>query len=63
MMCSRWVRELEMAVMSDVGKILRHPQGERSPAAAELEDAVAVVEIGALAGEFEACGFRILRYR
>jgi hypothetical protein len=41
-----------------VGVVLGHPQGQRTPAAAKLEDALAVREAGAGAGEFQHARFR-----
>ncbi len=56
-MCSRWVRELETAVILELGKCARHPEGERAPAAAELQDVLAVLQLCALAGDLEHTGF------
>jgi hypothetical protein len=52
-MYSFCVAEFETPVMRASGIVFGHPEGERAPAAAEFEDALAIGEPGALAGEGE----------
>jgi len=58
-MWARWEAELETAVMPGVRVFIGHPERERTPAAAELEDLEAIPELSpsARAGQHGLLGF------